>query len=127
MDLQYIPQNLVSVNTSHNDIHIRLYTAQTYQNRTAGMQKIGGAEKLCDVEREQAEESFWALPTISQPIPMTLYSQDSSALYVKDVTSLKDQQNRPLMTLIRTLAAAEETQQQEEERKSISLLMFLFP
>lgn len=36
------------------------------------------------------------LLTISQPIPLTLYSQDSPTLRVRDVTSLKDQQSRPL-------------------------------
>lgn len=53
---------------SNNDIHIRQYTAQTYKNRSAGAGN-GGAEKLyehvCNVERNQAEESFSALPTIS--------------------------------------------------------------
>lgn len=47
-------------------------------------------------------------------------------LYVKDVTCLKDQQNRPLMTLIGTLKL-QSRRSSREERQPISLLMHSAP
>lgn len=81
---------------------------------------------VCDVEGKQAEESSSALPTLSQPILLRLYSQDSPALYVKDVTSLKDQQNRPLMTLIGPVQL-QSSLSSSTRRGNQTLLMFVPP
>lgn len=95
------------------------------------MQAIGGAEELhehlCDVERKQAEESSRELAAISHPTPLRLYSQDSPTLYVKDVASLKDQQNRPLMTLIGPLQLRRRHNGSRRKGNPHSLLMLVPP
>ena len=54
---------------------------------------------VCDVKRKQAAIS--GLLTLCQCIPLISLTQDSCVLIVKDVSSLKDPQKRPLMTLTR--------------------------